>query len=120
MAAKDWEDTVMTEEQLEQVERAYLNEDFSVNCIRLSRGHTEDLSLKVAQAQAEITWKARDPEIKAARQAGIKEVVEWVKDIPMSGELYKEYVKKLKEWGIDTGESDYHESTIPRIPRGRR
>ena len=64
MEAKD---TVMSEKELEEVERAYLAEDFSVNAIRLNRGHTEDLRLRVAQAQAEISFRA-----------GIKEVEEWL------------------------------------------
>jgi len=61
------EDTVMSEEQLEKIEKDYLNEDYSVNAIRLNRGHTEDLRLRVAQAQAEISFRA-----------GIKEVEEWL------------------------------------------
>ena len=52
------EDTVMSEEQLEKIEKDYLNEDYSVNAIRLNRGHTEDLRLRVAQAQAEISFTA--------------------------------------------------------------
>ena len=51
-------DTVMNEKELEEVERAYLAEDFSVNAIRLNRGHTEDLRLRIAQAQAEISFTA--------------------------------------------------------------
>ena len=52
------EDTVMSEEQLEKIEKDYLNEDYSVNAIRLNRGHTEDLRLRIAQAQAEISFTA--------------------------------------------------------------
>lgn len=45
------EPPVLSDEELEQVEKAYLNEDFSVNSIRLNRGNTEALRRRIAQAQ---------------------------------------------------------------------
>lgn len=57
-------------------------------------GHCHKCQREIAQAQAEITWKAREPEIKAGNQKayeigvedgkvegiaiGIKKVVEWI------------------------------------------
>ena len=70
MEAKD---TVMSPEQLEQVEEDYIDEDFSVNSIGLGRGHTEDLKLRVAQAQAEITFPL-------GKKDGIKEVLSFLHD----------------------------------------
>ena len=61
--------------------------------------------------QAEITWKAREPEIAEARKDGMREVVEWierfalryheaggVKGILLNGEEWRE---QLKKWGIN-------------------
>lgn len=89
-------------------------------------------NLHVAKAQAEITWKAREPEITDARkagyqqgvedftecakyfdkgkQAGIKEVVQWIKverkcryinDVLYYPVYEKTLQAKLKDWGID-------------------
>ena len=79
------EDTVMSQEQLEQVEW----------------GHTEGLRLRRSQAQAKISF-----------EAGIREVVEWIKrhssikqDSDEAGYLSwfvrDEFLAKLKEWEID-------------------
>jgi len=43
--------TLLTKKELEKAEHDYLDEDFSVNAIRLNRGHTEDFRLRVAKAQ---------------------------------------------------------------------
>ena len=34
---------------------------------------------RILEEQAQITWKAREPEIAEARKAGMREVVEWVR-----------------------------------------
>lgn len=96
-------DTIMTEEQLEQIEKAYIDEDFSVNYIRLGRGHTEELRLRVAQAQAEISFKA-----------GIKEGVEFIRFIITHLDSQYGFIKKLesspdwqaklKEWALSPSE----------------
>lgn len=108
--AKTWQDTVMSEEMLEQIERDYLEEDFSVNAIRLGRGHTEDLRLRVAQAQAE---RAEIMLKEQWKQEGIREVVEfvekknlmmfhvdspWYTEIPFNNST--EWRAKLKSWNI--------------------
>ena len=73
------EDTVMSEEQLEKIEKDYLNEDYSVNAIRLNRGHTEDLRLRIAQAQAEITANLLYPVVfEEGRKAEMREMVKWL------------------------------------------
>jgi len=76
-------DTIMSEEQLKEAERDYMNEDYSVNAIRLVRGHTEDLMLRVAQAQAEISFKA-----------GIREVLEWLKDRLEGGDFMAYFLEQ--------------------------
>ena len=73
MELKTWEKTVMSDKQLAQVEEAYVNEDFSVNFIGLGRGHTEDLMQRVAQAQAEISFKLGYNQALKDIKAGIKE-----------------------------------------------
>ena len=106
------EDTVMSEEQLEKIEKDYLNEDYSVDAIRLNRGHTEDLRLRVAQAQAEITANLLYPVVfEEGRKAEMREMVKWLvshnrsKIMNFIGEsLYifeDEWRAKLKEWGIE-------------------
>lgn len=65
------------------------------------------------KAQAEITWKARDGEVEAAKvqgleagleqgkMEGIKEVVDWLGNHPHILHSYhiEEWQVKLKEWG---------------------
>ena len=56
--------------------------------------------------QAEITWKAREPEIAEARKDGMREVVEWV-DKNLLHTNYHSYLSlkrwrvQLKVWGVD-------------------
>ena len=96
MEAKD---TVMNDEQLEKVENDYLDEDFSVNSVRLGRGNTQELRMRIAQAQARISFKA-----------GMKEVVEWVNTnfnwnpYPsfwyINDPVIGSWDAKLREWGF--------------------
>ena len=88
-------DTVMNEEQLGQVEQSYLREDYAVNAIRLNRGHTEELRQRIAQAQAEVSFKA-----------GIKEVVRWLNGCRIftaeqvrEGEKYTYLGSYILKWG---------------------
>lgn len=57
----------------------------------------------IANEQAEITWKARDPEIEDAHTAGIQEVVDWITASNHSEDFIfsfdqAELGAKLKEW----------------------
>ena len=85
-----WQDTVMSQEQLEKAESDYLAEDFSVNAIRLNRGHTEDLRLRIAQAQAKLAWAAREPEIAEARKAGYNQALQDIRDGLITPEVWGE------------------------------
>lgn len=63
-----WEETVMSDEQV-------------IEIIHRCTGAIKDARTEVNKAQAELTWKAREPEIEEARKAGRQEVVEFlVKD----------------------------------------
>lgn len=99
MEAKTWQETVIEEERLIRIyEQNNPADDHPVGCNN------------IAKAQAEITWKARELEIIAAR----REVVEWVElhgllvSLPEgTSESLREFSlnkrswqDKLKEWGI--------------------
>lgn len=57
-----------------------------------------DVCRRPVEAQAEITWKAREPEIAEARKAGIKEVVEWINSHSFSADPWNYYEFSEKEW----------------------
>jgi len=71
MEAKD---TVMSNKQLEKE----IRKDYPSFIIKEQTEEIEDILYWTREAQAEITWKARDPEVEEARQAGRREVVEIV------------------------------------------
>ena len=57
------------------------------------------------EAQAEITWKARDNEVGDARKAGQRDVVEWIDKnmccpYPVGSVGYIKWQKKRKRWGL--------------------
>lgn len=100
-----WQQTVMSDERV-----------FAMvfNC----KGSCEDAWREINEAQAEITWKARDKEVAEAKQAAIREVVEWMKDhVPHeydSFSFWSEWQAFLKEKGllIKIGESCYTEEEL--------
>ncbi len=99
-----WEDTVMSEEQIEMIADRYT---FRPNFAELL----------IAKAQAEISFNKgydlgydnairKDSEIyEAGVKDGIKEVVDWVrKNLPTeygSISTWSVWEQQLKEWGID-------------------
>ena len=88
------EDTVMDDEQIAKVYRTKCKPSF----IEGNGTHHFDYERSFCQAQAEITWKAREPEIAEARKAGIKEVVDEIfRDIVKEAvtELRSESLSKL-------------------------
>ncbi|KKM98738.1 hypothetical protein LCGC14_1154840 [marine sediment metagenome] len=127
MEAKTWEDMVMSPEK-----RRAINDEMP------SDAKYGDVFEAIAKAQAEITWKARDPEIKEAFKAGqeaekahwareierqlhdayeggLLEVVEWVKNnitipYPVGSVGYIRWQAKLKEWGIEDWEQGSEET----------
>lgn len=95
------EDTVMCDELIK------------VWCLEFVQPGELDLNKKLkefARAQAEMTWRIREPEVIAARKAGIKEMMEFCKENQMPDEpssepypglviISKERMQaKLKEW----------------------
>ena len=115
MEAKTWQDTIMSEKELDQ--------------LLTSTGHQAIHPLAIAYTQAEKTW---DTAFEAGRQEGIREVVEWIKTkmylrtnfkeeeqseflqidstallddgVPRLWEFGvdpKEWQAKLKDWGIE-------------------
>ncbi len=92
MDVKVWQDTVMSDEELATA----------------VWGEWNSQHWRVAHAQAEITWSAREPEIEEARKAGQqegrREVVEWVDSHKLfAGNISipkNVWQAKLKEWGI--------------------
>ena len=63
---------------------------------------------RIRQVQAQITWEARDDEVKAAFEAGIKKMVEWIEKnfhYPRTKGGYfiptDMLHDQLKEWGIE-------------------
>lgn len=102
----NWEDTIMSDEQIEQVIKRYYKS-------HLDSVHFENackLGKVVAQAQAEITWRAREPEIVEARKVGIREIMKLaVENNVLCPEekanennciVCKNFYVKLKECGI--------------------
>ena len=76
----NWKDTVMSDEDLQSIEE-----------LELYHFKSKKLEKAIAQAQAEISFKA-----------GIKEVVEWLVDNDFVDELpWDTWSAKLKEWGIE-------------------
>jgi len=76
----------------------------------LEAKNCDGLDCEVCQLtkQAEITWKARDPEIEAAEKAGMMKVVEWIEKQGYYSNLCpcecltnnKGWQAQLKDWGI--------------------
>lgn len=102
-----WEDTVMSHKQVDDifcpVPRAKMPKHQALVTLNLPK------QLPYLEAQAELTWKARDSEVAEARKAGIKEVVKSLSlkpiqlghDIFLMAEIKKEtWQAQLKEWGI--------------------
>ncbi len=63
-----FEDTVMKQGEIHGVIHRHLK--------KYPHHEGYPLRMVVAKAQAEITWKAREPEIEEARKIGIREVVD--------------------------------------------
>lgn len=97
-----WQETVMSEKE--------------VISFLLGGNFTPEIGGRIAQAQAEVTWKTRDPEVIEAKKAGIKEVVEWLNALSQNNWFYTKYGSKdlvifhttdmvwrakLKDWGIE-------------------
>lgn len=95
------EDTLLKENQIPE----YV-ESQTIECLGDEIGMSPLYQLRtykasgLAQAQAQATWDAREPEIAQARQRGIKEVVEWFeKNAYGCPEVdYKKWQAQLKEW----------------------
>ena len=76
----NWKDTVMSDEDLQSIEE-----------LELYHFKSKKLEKAIAQAQAEISFKA-----------GIKEVTEWLFNNDFVDELpWNIWKDKLKEWGIE-------------------
>ena len=83
--AKTWQETLLTWKDLKDKGIGYIEGDIT----------------KLLEAQAEITWEARDPEIVEAKLLGIKEVVEWIEDEDAIDRMMRErWQAFLKEKGI--------------------
>jgi len=98
-----WEDTVMKLKAVPEKIFKYGKETVAIKAAYVA-GWEDGI-----QAQAKITWKARDSEVAEARKAGIKEVVKSLSlkpiqlghDIFLMAEIKKEtWQAQLKEWGI--------------------
>jgi len=106
MEAKD---TIMSDKQIQAV----------YNSLKMKAPNwIPEIDRATTQAQAEITWNAREPEIEEARLAGIKEVVDWIIAHSRNEAWYdtgefsqglicklclseKSWQNKLKEWGTN-------------------
>jgi len=58
-----------------------MDEDEMLACSLVSKYPFKDVKDVIRETcihQAEITWEARDKEVDEAKQAGMKEVVEWI------------------------------------------
>jgi len=69
------EDRVMSDEQIEDIYAAEESIQTKVT----------DFMKATAEAQDEITWKAREPEIAEAHKAGIEKVVKWLRQYAIHG-----------------------------------
>ena len=80
----NWKDTVMSDEDLQSIEE-----------LELYHFKSKKLEKAIAQAQAEISFKA-----------GIKEMAEWIKERDCGDKscvviAIDDWQAKLKEWGIE-------------------
>lgn len=123
---KDWKDTTMTPEQrrdcFEKAQDIW-NDEGKTEAWQFN-ALWEYIAYGVAQAQAEISWKAgikeaqnrlHSPEVltiaeealNGERKAGRREVAEWIDAWWERGKCGKqnwyELEAKLKEWGLPTG-----------------
>ena len=92
MASK-WEETVMGDDAILE---------------RLG-GHWENFLIPVWReslllTQAEITWHARDGEIKEAEKRGRQEVVDFVEEHMCNLEEWTGWQEQKEEWGIEVKE----------------
>ena len=74
----NWKDTVMDNANLFMnfIHDGYNSEEEGADIERFIKSMEGQRAIEIAEHQAEITWKAREPEIEEARKAGIKEVAE--------------------------------------------
>jgi hypothetical protein len=95
--AKTWEETVMIKKELSKINDAMPSE-----------AKYGDVFLAIANKQAKLTWKAREPEIEEAKKLA-KKVVEWIDEHSRmtyehgKGEVAFNHVNwhtRLKEWGL--------------------
>jgi len=102
-----WEDTVMSHKQVDDifcpVPRAKMPKHQALVTLNLPK------QLPYLEAQAELTWKARDSEVAEARKAGMQDVVKWVKshsnyddEYNIGGKVFilSDWQVQLKEWDI--------------------
>ena len=80
MEAKD---TMLNDEQLVDAINRFYYPGGGVGRLFVTRPMNSDRG--IAEAQAEATWTAREPEIDEARKAGIREVVEWLTKYAVHG-----------------------------------
>lgn len=104
----NWQDTILDSEQRFAIYKEYMRER--------PKGLEPECDFaylqKMLKAQAEITWKAREPELAEAHKVGRKEVMDWIQQnqileeetLPQITGVHVisdvKWQAKLKEWEI--------------------